>query len=106
MEKTDMYNDVTMVLTSCNRLDLLERTISSIPKKTLDEIPKKILIDDSADVECFKSLENENKNGYLKGWTLLLNENKLGQPGSIDRAYSHVETKYVFHCELFSPVKI
>ena len=94
-----MYDDVTMVLTSCNRLDLLERTINSIPKETLNKIPKKILIDDSADKECFDILEKENKTGYLKSWTLLTNEKKLGQPGSIDRAYSQVNTKYVFHCE-------
>jgi hypothetical protein len=94
-----MYNDVTMVLTSCNRLDLLERTIQSIPKETLDKIPNKILIDDSADIQCFSSLEIENKSGYLIGWDLLLNEEKLGQAASIDRAYSKVKTEYVFHCE-------
>lgn len=94
-----MYNDVTMVLTSCNRLDLLERTIQSIPKETLDKIPNKILIDDSADIQCFSSLEIENKSGYLLGWDLLLNEEKLGQAASIDRAYSKVKTEYVFHCE-------
>lgn len=94
-----MYNDVTMVLTSCNRLDLLERTIQSIPKETLDKIPNKILIDDSADIQCFSSLEIENKSGYLTGWDLLLNEEKLGQAASIDRAYSKVKTEYVFHCE-------
>jgi glycosyltransferase involved in cell wall biosynthesis len=99
MRKIDMYNDVTMVLTSCNRLDLLEKTILSIPKLTLNKIPKKILIDDSADQNCFEKLKKENKNGYLIEWTLLLNEEKLGQPGSIDRAYSEVKTKYVFHCE-------
>lgn len=99
MEKSKMYDDVTMVLTSCNRLDLLEKTINSIPKSTLDKISTKILVDDSADQECFKKLKRENKEGYLIGWTLLLNEEKMGQPGSIDRAYSEVKTKYVFHCE-------
>lgn len=94
-----MYNNVTMVLTSCNRLDLLERTIQSIPKETLDKISNKILIDDSTDVQCFSSLERENKSGYLLGWDLLLNEEKLGQAASIDKAYSKVKTEYVFHCE-------
>jgi glycosyltransferase involved in cell wall biosynthesis len=94
-----MYNNVTMVLTSCNRLDLLEITINSIPKETLDKIPKKILIDDSADVQCFSELEKQKESGYLQNWTLLFNQEKLGQAGSIDRAYAEVETEYVFHCE-------
>lgn len=94
-----MYDDVTMVLTSCNRLDLLEKTINSISKETLDKIPTKILVDDSADSKCFSELRQQNENGYLIGWILLLNEVKLGQAASIDRAYSEVKTKYVFHCE-------
>jgi glycosyltransferase involved in cell wall biosynthesis len=94
-----MYENVTMVLTSCNRLDLLEKTITSIPKTTLDKIPNKILVDDSADQQCFEKLKEENENGYLKGWSLLLNEEKRGQAASIDRAYSEVTTEYVFHCE-------
>jgi len=94
-----VYTDVTMVLTSCNRLDLLKQTIQSIPQQTLDKIATKILVDDSADQECFSQLKEENENGYLKNWTILYNEEKLGQPASIDKAYSHVNTEYVFHCE-------
>ena len=94
-----MYTDVTLVLTSCNRPDLLERTINSIPKKTLDKIPEKILIDDSVNLDWYSKLNQENETGYLKGWTILCNQEKLGQSGSIDRAYSHVNTEYVFHCE-------
>jgi GT2 family glycosyltransferase len=94
-----MYDNVTLVLTSCNRLDLLQRTISSMPKNELNSIPKKILIDDSSDVDCFEKLKHEVEYGYLKDWTLILNYEKLGQPASIDRAYQEVNTDYVFHCE-------
>jgi GT2 family glycosyltransferase len=94
-----MYTDVTMILTSCNRLDLLKETIQSIPQQTLDKIATKIIVDDSADQECFSKLKEDNENGYLKSWAILYNEEKLGQPASIDRAYSYVKTKYVFHCE-------
>jgi len=94
-----VYTNVTMVLTSCNRRDLLKQTIQSIPQQTLDKIATKIIVDDSADQECFSELREENENGYLKNWTILYNEEKLGQPASIDRAYSHVNTEYVFHCE-------
>ena len=94
-----MYTDVTMVLTSCNRLDLLKQTIQSIPQQTLDKIATKIIVDDSADQGCFSQLKEENQNGYLKNWTILYNEEKVGQAASIDKAYSYVNTEYVFHCE-------
>lgn len=94
-----MYNNVTMVLTSCNRLDLLEKTVKSIPKETLDKISTKILIDDSVNDECYSTLKKENDNGFLQSWLILCNDEKLGQAGSIDKAYSLVNTDYVFHCE-------
>lgn len=94
-----MYDQVTAVLTSCGRLDLLKRTITSLSEEFWNKIPVKIIIEDSADLEIFKKIEIENKKGYLKGWTILLNDKKLGQSASIDKAYSMVNTKYVFHLE-------
>ena len=94
-----MYNNVTAVLTSCGRLDLLERTIKSLDQEFWDLIPVKILTEDSANAEIFKKVKQENENGYLKNWTILYNEKKLGQSASIDRAYSLVKTDYVFHLE-------
>lgn len=91
-----MFDNVTLVLTSCNRLDLLEQTITSIPQYILSQIPKKILIDDSGDKLCHSSLLDAS---YLKDWMIILNPTKIGQPASIDRAYAEVETDYVFHCE-------
>lgn len=94
-----MYNNVTLVLTSCGRLDLLEKTIKSISNEILNKIPKKIIIDDSVDEKNLIELECQQKLGYLKNWKLIFNKEKLGQSGSIDRAYSEVTTEYVFHCE-------
>lgn len=94
-----MYNEVTAVLTSCGRLDLLEQTVTSLSKDFWNKIPVKILTEDSANDEIFKELEAQNKNGYLVGWTILPNKKKLGQSASIDKAYSLVKTKYVFHLE-------
>jgi hypothetical protein len=91
-----MFNNLSLVLTSCNRLDLLEQTITSIPQYLLSQIPKKILIDDSGDKLCHSSLLDTS---YLKDWMIILNPTKIGQPASIDRAYVEVETDYVFHCE-------
>lgn len=98
-ENLKMYNDVTAVLTSCGRLDLLKRTIDSLGQEFWDKIPVKILTEDSADPEIFEEVRKENESGYLKGWTILYNEEKLGQSASIDMAYSTIKTKYVFHLE-------
>ena len=49
---TIMFEDVTLVLTSCNRLDLLDRTLASIGDEVLDSIKHKIIIDDSGDPIC------------------------------------------------------
>ncbi len=91
-----MYDNVTLVLTSCGRLDLLEQTIKSIPKLVLDNIPQKIIIDDSVNPDVYLQLQNAE---YLSGWDRVLNEEKLGQAASIHKAYSLVQTDYVFHCE-------
>jgi hypothetical protein len=91
-----MYNNVTLVLTSCGRLDLLEQTINFIPKEILKRIPKKIIIDDSVNLETYNTLKNSE---YLSDWVRVFNEEKLGQAASIHKAYSLVQTDYVFHCE-------
>ncbi len=91
-------SDVTFVLTSCNRFDLLKLTIESFVKYNTYPIAKYIFIEDS---EKIKSLERVvNSFPELKGKTVLLhNPVNLGQLKSIDRAYSMVDTEYVFHCE-------
>lgn len=94
-----MYNNVTAVLTSCGRLDLLEKTIKSLSQEFWDKIPVKLLTEDSSNPKIFDQVKKENETGYLKGWTILYNEKKLGQSASIDRAYSLVKTDYVFHLE-------
>jgi len=91
-----MYNNVTLVLTSCNRVDLLERTLRSLGKELLESIPHKIIVDDSGDpaVRNYFSQFSERE-----GWQILLNEENIGQPHSVDKAYSLVKTPYIFHCE-------
>ncbi|MDR0227939.1 MAG: glycosyltransferase [Flavobacteriaceae bacterium] len=89
---------VTFVLTSCNRFDLLKLTIESFLKYNTCPIDKYIFIEDS---EKIKSLEKVvNSFSELRGKAVLLyNPANLGQLKSIDRAYSLVETEYIFHCE-------
>ena len=92
------FKEITFVLTSCNRFDLLEETLKSFAKFNDYPISKYIFIEDS-----HKSAELEavvNKFPSIKQKALLLNNDpKLGQMASIDKAYSFVETDYIFHCE-------
>ena len=80
--------DITCVITSCNRITLLRQTIQSLTKYySFAEI---IIIEDgAADLTEFKN----------QGIKVIYNTPKLGQIRSIDKAYSFVETQYIFHCE-------
>lgn len=85
-----------MVITSCGRRDLLDKTISSLMDTDWGEFSNKIIIEDSGDAEMNEYLHDR----YHDVFDLILcNERNLGKHASIDKAYSYVETEYVFHCE-------
>jgi GT2 family glycosyltransferase len=86
---------VTLVITSCGRLDLLKETIISFFKFNTYPIEECIVVEDSGkDLDLsFLNLIVPTK---LK---ILINEKNIGQIDSIDRAYSEVTTPYIFHCE-------
>lgn len=90
-----MTHDVTMVVTSCGRLDLLERTIGSFDRFSDVKGLPRIIIDDSGDEDIYHQLEIR----FGGSATLLFNRPKLGQLASIDAAYAFVQTPYIFHCE-------
>lgn len=90
---------ITLVLTSCGRNDLLEKTLDSLFKFNTYPIERYIITEDSADPEVFKQCERLNAEKYNNKLEFIFNYKKLGQSASIDLAYSLVETEYVFHCE-------
>jgi hypothetical protein len=96
-------DDVTVVLTSCNRPELLEKTlISFIKYNTYRNIKETIIIDDSGIYGCNNIVLNKPYlNPYLKILNIksIYNKTNIGQIQSIDKAYSYVKTKYIFHCE-------
>ena len=55
-----MNGSVTVVITSCNRVDLLERTIDSFIKYNTYPIDRYILIDDSANLQAFEDIKRLN----------------------------------------------
>ena len=86
---------ITFVMTSCGRPDLLRRTIDSFFRHNDYPIEKYIIIEDSSD-ETMKDWLLEN---YGSVFEVIFNKPKLGQIKSVDRAYSKVQTPYIFHCE-------
>lgn len=89
---TTAYDNISFVLTSCGRFDLLKQTVESM-KPWIYKFPQKILIEDSG--KNHEILEYLKENGFL----ILINQSKLGQLQSIDKAYSYTSHPYIFHCE-------
>lgn len=95
MHMIDLKN-ITLVLTSCGRLDLLQKTVESIHPEILVNTKQNILIDDSGNRSIHEQIES---NSFFSNWKKLYNEVNIGQPKSVDKAYSFVDTDYIFHCE-------
>ena len=91
-----MNKTVSLVITSCDRFDLLEETLRSFFYFNTHILEQIIIIEDSGrEKELIKVL---NKFSDYKFITIV-NKNKLGQLRSIDKAYSLVNSEYIFHCE-------
>lgn len=88
--------DVTLVITSCGRFDLLEKTLDSFFEYNTYPIEEVIITEDSTEGKKLEKLVSKYKN---QNFNLIVNETRLGQLKSIDKAYEQVKTEYVFHCE-------
>ena len=91
-----MNDEVSVVITSCGRFDLLEETLDSFFKYNTYPIKKIIITEDSTEGNKLKKLVSKYEN---QNFQLIVNETRLGQLKSIDKAYKEVDTEYVFHCE-------
>ena len=87
--------EISFVLTSCGRFDLLRRTLASFLEYNDTKNEKYIIVEDSGDDSVrdvlaeFRDIE----------FDLIINQPKRGQLWSIDLAYERVRTPYIFHCE-------
>jgi len=88
-------SDVSIMITSCGRFDLLQRTLESLNKFNTYPIRKVYITEDSGKQDVFACLPE----GWREHTKVYVNEPKLGQLASIDLAYSDIDTKWVFHCE-------
>ncbi|MBD23127.1 MAG: hypothetical protein CL572_05645 [Alphaproteobacteria bacterium] len=86
---------ITFVLTSCGRVELLNKTLESFFKFNDYRLEKMYLVEDSFN----QSVYSEIKKKWGNKLTLLFNEKKKGQIRSIVETYKLVKTPLIFHCE-------
>ncbi|GGG16587.1 glycosyltransferase family 2 protein [Pontibacter amylolyticus] len=91
-----MSQKITVVFTSCNRFDLLEATLKTFFKFNTYPVEKILVIEDSGNR---KGLEKVLQKFSYDKFETIVNPEQLGQRRSIEIAYSHVDTEYIFHCE-------
>jgi hypothetical protein len=87
-------SNVTIVITSCNRPDLLKKTIDSFLAFNTYPIHQWIISEDSGIPNVNLEVMNEHPE-----FIWINAEKRRGQICSIDEAYSRVTTDYVFHLE-------
>ncbi|KAB0491963.1 hypothetical protein [Pseudomonas vancouverensis] len=88
-------SNITLVVTSCGRLDLLKATLESFDQFNTAAIREVFITEDSGDEKVQEVIPAHWKDHC----TVFVNRPKLGQLASIDLAYEHVKTPYIFHCE-------
>ena len=86
---------VSLVLTSCNRFDLLLPTLESFVRFNSYPLAQTIIIEDSGDKKIYDIVAASG----LKDPTIIINKPQLGQIKSIDKAYKAVTSEFIFHCE-------
>lgn len=103
-EKKVKNNDVSIVITSCKRHDLLYKTLQSFVASNTYPIKEIIIVEDSAAVINDDVIRTILKASELASYqecelVYIVNDCNLGQMKSIDKAYSLVKSQYIFHCE-------
>lgn len=90
-----MRERITAVVTSCGRQDLLKKTLRSFLRYNTCPIEKIIITEDGDGTK-----NNALKKTFDSSMFLWLETGRrIGQIRSVDHAYSHVETDYIFHLE-------
>jgi len=88
-------SDVTVVLTSFNRADLLEKTLDSFFEMNTYPLERFIIMEDSEIEGCVDFVHDR----YDMPIEVYYNKPRLHQVPSVDKGYSMVETPYIFHME-------
>lgn len=91
-----MNGGITFALTSCGRLDLLEKTIDSFLFFNDSPIVQYIISEDDKDCDLSQLKEKYNTRNFY--WIQNTGK-KRGFLENIDFLYKHITTEWVFHCE-------
>lgn len=88
------HPEVTAVVTSCGRHDLLRRTLDSFFAFNSHPIARMIVVEDGPEIppDVMHGYEDRNILWLSTG-------RRIGQIAAIDYAYSHVTVPYIFHFE-------
>jgi len=93
-------NEITIILTSCNRFDLLRRTLESFFANNTYPIKEVLIRDDSGMGVAIDQLSELKFDIKSDTNILVLNDSrKLGQLRSIDVMMNMVQTDYIMHLE-------
>ncbi|MFJ4141743.1 glycosyltransferase family 2 protein [Pseudomonas sp. NPDC089734] len=88
-------SDITLVVTSCGRFDLLKRTLETFDRFNTAPVRHVLITEDSGDSQVKDCIPEH----WREHTRFIINNPKLGQMASIDAAYALIETSWVFHCE-------
>ena len=86
---------ITFTITSCNRLDLLEKTLDSFMLINNYEIDEYLMSDDSGNYETSEFLNKK----YGEKFKIISNNLRVGLSKSIDNLFISSKNEYIFHCE-------
>ena len=86
---------VSFTITTCGRLDLLDRTLNSFFELCKFPFSEYLMTEDSGDESVYQSLVEK----WGDKFRILQNSPKIGLCRSIDRLWTEASSEYVFHCE-------
>jgi hypothetical protein len=90
-----MKTPITFTITSCNRIDLLDKTLNSFMSINNYEINEFIMSDDSGN----KEISNYLKTKYDDKFKIISNNPKVGLSKSLDNLFNSAKNEFIFHCE-------
>lgn len=85
---------ITAVMTSCQRYDLMERTLASFHEMNTSAVAKVVIVEDGPEItgDIRDKFQHKSIEWVSTG-------RRVGQIAAIDYAYSRVSTPYIFHME-------
>jgi hypothetical protein len=93
LQSSAVEGDVTVVITSCGRPDLLGRTLESFTRQNTHPVRRILVMEDGPEPAPLPGLQHDARISWLS------TGGRIGQVAAIDLAYHAVETEYIFHCE-------